>query len=283
MPRGASVIMANSDHVACRGIAHDVGIRIADEIFSIDCYSIPIDTYDMVLGVTFLRTLGLILWDFDVLCMAFWRKGHWIFWRGIGSTRHDVRSKHRLNVIHNNEPAMLERLLQSYNDVFAEPTGLPPACDCDHRIHLLPEMALVAVRPYRYPQLQKDELEAQCTTMLAQGIICPSTLAFSASVLLVKKQDNSWRFCVDYRALNERIVKDKFPIPVVEELLDELHGARFFTKLDLRSDYHQVRVHPSDIEKTAFRTHHGHFEFLVMPFGLTNAPATFQSLMNAVL
>lgn len=155
--------------------------------------------------------------------MAFWHHGKRVFWKGIGSTRWDIPPTGQIHSMQHTESAVLEGLLASFEDVFADPSGLPPSRSCDHRIHLKPHAEPVAVRPNRYPQLQKDELESQCAVMLEQGIIRPGTSPFSAPVLLVKKHDGSWRFCVDYRALNSATVKDNFPIPIVEELLGELN------------------------------------------------------------
>jgi hypothetical protein len=176
----------------------------------------------------------------------------------------------------------LQSLLNEYTDVFADPQKLPPHRTLDHAVSLDEGAKPVNSRPYRYSPLQKDEIEHQVQEMLQSGVITPSTSPFASPVLLVKKKDGLWRFCVDYRRLNTMTIKNKFPLPVVDELLDELAGTQFFSKLDLRAGYHQIRMKPDDEHKTTFKTHHGHFQFRVMPFGLTNAPATFQCIMNAV-
>ena len=127
-----------------------------------------------------------------------------------------------------------------------------------------------------------DELKQQLKDLTDKGYIQPSVSPFGAPVLFVPKKDGGMRMCVDYRALNRVTVHNRYPLPRIDELLDRLLGAKLFTKIDLRSGYHQIRVHPEDVPKTAFRTRYGHFEFLILPFGLTNAPATFMNLMHSI-
>lgn len=180
-------------------------------------------------------------------------------------------------------PELIAGLVDEFASLFSEPKGLPPRRDQDHHIPLIPGAQPVKTRPYRYTPQQKDEIERQVYDMLCSGIIQRSTSPFASPVLLVRKKDGQWRFCVDYRQLNELTVKNKHPLPIIDELLDELAGSKVFTKLDLRSGYHQIRIAAGDEYKTAFHTHQGLYEFLVMPFGLTSAPATFQSTMNQLL
>ena len=275
---------------------------------------LPLKCYDLILGEDWLEEFSPMLIDYKLKTMQITHQGKQIQLQGVidnstvctpvsahklkgllkhGAVSHCIQmtvpSSQSISSVQEEEqdlsqefPPPVTALLEQFNHLFAEPSGLPPTRPADHRIPLIPGAQPVKVRPYRYSPVQKTEIESQLKKMLAQGVIRPSTSSFASPVLLVRKKDGTWRFCIDYRHLNAITVKHKHPMPVVDELLDELAGSKWFTKLDFRSGYHQICMAAGEEYKTAFRTHNGLFEFLVMPFGLTNAPATFQSYMNII-
>jgi transposase InsO family protein len=177
-----------------------------------------------------------------------------------------------------------QEIIHEFQDVFPPqlPSQLPPQRDIDHRIELT-QTSPPTLRPvYRMSPAELDELKKQLDELVTSGFIRPSKSSFGAPILFVKKKDGTMRMCIDYRDLNRITVKNRYPLPRFDELFDRLKGAKYFSKIDLRSGYHQVRIHPDDIHKTAFRSRYGHYEFLVLPFGLTNAPATFMHLMQSI-
>ncbi|XP_010497067.1 PREDICTED: uncharacterized protein LOC104774100 [Camelina sativa] len=275
------------------------GVEIMEELLVIE-----LGSTDLVLGYSWLATLGdtRINWLNRTLS---WKIGvKWVTIVGDPSLSKEPISLHSMErviqhkgkayllevttLLEGREPqdkkipevAVVQELVSRFQSVFEMPQALPPPRKREHAIDLHAGTTPINLRPYRYSFVQKNEIENLVQEMLDAQVIRPNVSPYSSPVLLVKKKDGGWRFCVDYRALNKATIRDRYPIPVIEELLDELQGATVFSKLDLKSGYHQIRMRGSDVEKTAFKTHQGHYEFLVMPFGLTNAPSTFQSIMN---
>jgi hypothetical protein len=175
------------------------------------------------------------------------------------------------------------RAVRDSPDVFPEELlGMPSDREVEFVMDLLPRTAPISKRPYRMSVEELKELKKQLTELQEAGYIRPSSSPWGAPILFVQKKDGSQRMCVDYRSLNDVTVKNKYPLPRIKDLFDQMRGARVFSKIDLRSGYHQMRIRPSDIPKTAFSTRYGLYEFTVMSFGLTNAPAYFMDLMNKV-
>ncbi|XP_035823161.1 uncharacterized protein [Zea mays] len=290
MAKSVLVQVADGNRLKCS--CQLVGARWSVQhcVFDTDLRVLDLASYDMIIGMDWLAANSpmKVHWSQKWMIIPYQRS--WVLLHGLSAV-FPPGSIVELDMIESEPPLfahldltpVLMALLEEFKAVFAPPNGLPPTRECDHTIPLVPGAVPVHVRPYRYPPAIKDEIERQVSVMLQSGIIQPSTSPFSSSVLLVKKKDNSWRFCVDFRHLNAITVKTSFPVPVIEELLDELGQASWFTSLDLTAGYHQIRLLPADCHKTAFQTHSGHYEFRVMAFGLTGAPATFQRAMNATL
>lgn len=279
-----SVIMADGSEIKVEYFIPKLKYSIFNREFEDEFLIFPLKKYGIILGRQWLIKYNAII---------FWRQNKIKF-----LSENDIKNDNlndtdmneayivSLHAVNGNDNFMnpeLKKTVDKYPDIFPDKlTELPPERKQDHHIEIGSNCP-VARSPYRLSQLELAELKKQLTELQENGFIQPSCSPWSAPVLFVKKKDGSLRLCIDYRGLNKITTKNKYPLAHPDDLLDQLGQAKYFTKIDLRSGYYQVRIAPNDVEKTAFTTRYGLYEFTVMPFGLTNAPATFITLMNDVL
>ncbi|KAK5770425.1 hypothetical protein PVK06_046575 [Gossypium arboreum] len=262
---GVPVLSPLGHSVRVDKLYRNVPLETQGKVFPGDLMELPFGEFDLILGMDW-----LVKHKVTLDCAA---------------KRMVLRTTKYEEVMSEEEGLTVDkvRTVKEFQDVFPEELpGLPPNREVEFGIDLLPGMAPVSIAPYRMAPKELVELKAQIQELLDRGFIRPSVSPWGAPVLFVKKKDGTMRMCIDYRQLNKLTIKNKYPLPRIGNLFDQLRGASVFSKIDLRSGYHQLRVKEADIQKTTFRTRYGHYEFLVMPFGLTNAPAAFMDLMNRV-
>eukprot|EP00253_Pinus_taeda_P018890 PITA_18890 len=266
---GFSVLVPGDQTMMCARYVPELSVTMGTYILTDHFFVVDILDTNVILGVEWLITLGKVTIDWKTLEME---------WDNEKTGRHEkIRSQHTYPPQIVSAPRM-EALFQKGDIEWAVELCASEAGTTRQMVH--PEIQsildqVVITTPYRHPKAYRDEIERVIQELLALGHIRLNMSPFASSVVLVKKKDDTLRMCIDCRALNKKTLKNRYPIPRINELMDELRGAQFFSKIDLRSGYHQIHVREQDIPKTAVRCHCGHFEFLVMPFGLTNAPATF--------
>ena len=246
--------VANGETIKTQGLCKDVPVFIHGQIFMVQLHVLPLGGCDLVLETQWLGTLGVINWDFKHVSMEFTYRGKHVVLQGIKTqptgleiqdgvqffkepTRKGLIlqiTAHGSTVEQSSLPAKIVALLQEFHGVFATSVGLPPMRGHEHQINLKEGTQPICQRPYRYPYYQKTEIEKLVKELLEVGFIQNNQSPFSSPILLVRKSDGSWRMCIDYRVLNQATIKDKYPILVIDELLDELHEACIFSKLDLR-------------------------------------------------
>lgn len=286
-----SVQVANGEKLACLTHMPQASWSVQGYEFKSDLKVLRLSSYDIILGMDWLETFSpmKIHWQQKWISLPY--DGAMICLFGdIQELPHDsviqicsVEVSVSDDGILVSIPQEIQDLIEEFAVLFKVPSELPPQRACDHSILLIAGAAPVQIRPYRFAPALKDEIESQIKKMLDKGLIQKSSSPFSSIVLLVKKKDGTWRFCVDYRHLNAITIKSKYPVPIIDEFLDELSAASWFSCLDLKAGFHQIRLKPGEEYKTVFQTHNGHFKFRVMAFGLTSAPGSFQEAMNSTL
>jgi hypothetical protein len=276
--RGSFMIATQGGKVATNQLNQSVPIKLGSKIFKTTLLILGLENIDIILGANWMTQHRVVL---DVAARILEIRSPTFGDLMLYLPSQETTQSCAFSMIE--LPLKKILVVCDYADVFPdELPGMPPDPNIEFAIELQPGTAPISKRPYLMPPAELAKLKKQLQELLDKGFVRPSTSPWGCPTLFVKKKDESLRLCIDYRPLNAVTIKNKYPLPRIDVLFDQLVGAKVFSKIDLRSIYHQIKIRASDIPKTAFSTRYGLYEYMVMSFGLTNAPAYFMYLMNSV-